>query len=163
VYPFETIQLQIDLETTILCAKKGNVLISITKISEYAMGKVAIYPQKELKELQYLKQHSRKQYDQNPNNEKRLQQIKRLKHNYERSIAMLKVIESLGLNDSQETINIIIEHFLNIGQSINIENRINYKSEIIAPLGILIIESTWKILPDHQNYLVTINLLKSKE
>jgi hypothetical protein len=163
VYPFETIEFPIDLEKKVLCAKKGKVLISITKISEYTMGKVAIYPQSELRELQYLKQHSRKQYDQNPNNEKRLQQIKKLKHNYDRSLAMLKVIQSVGLNDSQETVNLIIEHLLNVGQSITLNNRVNYKSQIIAPNGTLIIQSTWKILPDNQHYLVTINLLTSKE
>lgn len=163
MYLFETIEFAVDVEKNVLCAKKNNILISITKISEYAMGKVAIYPHNELKELQYLKQNSRKQYDQNHNNERRLQQIKKLKHNYDRSIAMLRVIQSVGLNDSQYTINLIIDHLLNIGQSITIENRVNYKSQIIAPNGILIIESTWKILPNNQCYLVTINLLKSKE
>ncbi len=54
----------------------------ISKVSIYAMGKIAMYPQEELRQLQQLKQKARKEFDKNPENERRLNQIKKLRHNY---------------------------------------------------------------------------------
>lgn len=81
------------------------------------MGKVPIYPKQELSEVQAFKQNNRKVFDSNSNNEKRLLEIKKLKHNYERSQAMLNSVLLMGLDDSAATVNTIIEHLLEIGQS----------------------------------------------
>ena len=91
------------------------------------MGKVSGYSKQELSELQAFKQSNRKLFDSDSNNEKRLSQIKKLKHNYERSRAMLNSILLAGFDESSETVNIIIEKW----------NRIQFgirQTAIIKPL-----------------------------
>jgi hypothetical protein len=133
--------------------------VPIRKISIYAMGQVAMYPQAELRQLQQLKQESRKEFDKNPENEHRLNQIKKLRHNYERSQSMFISIQQAGLNNSVEDINKIISHLLDIGELVNLETRADYPSEIEGSRGRLRILSTWKILPDETKYLSTIKLV----
>jgi len=89
----------------ILCAKKDSVLVPIAKVATYAMGKVAMYPQSELRQLQQMKQNARKLFERNPGNEQRLSHLKKLRHNYERSRSMLKSLQKVGLNDSENDIN----------------------------------------------------------
>jgi hypothetical protein len=133
--------------------------VPISKISIYAMGQVAMYPQAELRQLQQLKQESRKEFDKNPENEHRLNQIKKLRHNYERSQSMFISIQQAGLNNSVEDINKIIAHLLDIGELVNLETRADYPSEIEGSRSRLRILSTWKILPDETKYLSTIKLV----
>ena len=131
----------------------------ISKISIYAMGQVAMYPQEELRQLQQLKQGSRKEFDQNPENERRLNQIKKLRHNYERSQAMFASIQQVGLTNSAEDINKIISHLLDIGELVTLETRVDYPSEIEGLRGRLKVLSTWVILPDETQYLSTLKLV----
>jgi hypothetical protein len=133
--------------------------VPISKVSIYAMGKIAMYPQEELRQLQQLKQKARKEFDKNPENERRLNQIKKLRHNYERSQSMFVAIQQVGLTNSAEDINKIISHLLHIGEIVNLETRANYPSEIEGSRGRLRILSTWVILPDKTKYLSTIKLV----
>jgi len=133
--------------------------VPINKISIYAMGKVAMYPEEELRQLQQLKQRSRKEFDKNPENERRLNQIKKLRHNYERSQAMFVSIQQVGLTNSAEDINKIISHLLDIGEQVTLEIRVDYPSEIEGSRGRLRVLSTWVILPDETKYLSTIKLV----
>jgi hypothetical protein len=123
------------------------------------MGQVAMYPQEELRQLQQLKQGSRKEFDKNPENERRLNQIKKLRHNYERSQAMFASIQQVGLTNSAEDINKIISHLLDIGELVTLETRVDYPSEIEGLRGRLKVLSTWVILPDETQYLSTLKLV----
>jgi hypothetical protein len=118
-----------------------------------------MYPQEELRQLQQLKQGYRKEFDKNPENERRLNQIKKLRHNYERSQSMFVAIQQVGLTNSAEDINKIISHLLDIGELVNLETKANYPSEIEASRGRLRTLSTWVILPDETKYLSTIKLV----
>lgn len=118
-----------------------------------------MYPQEELRQLQQLKQRSRKEFDKNPENERRLNQIKKLRHNYERSQSMFVSIQQAGLNNSAEDINKIISHLLDIGELVPLETRVDYPSEIEGSRGRLRLLSTWVILPDDTKYLSTIKLV----
>jgi len=160
---FETTEFTVSTGQKILCAIGGSVLVPIAKISIYAMGKVPIYPKQELSELQSFKQSNRRLFDSDSNNEKRLLEIKKLKHNYERSQAMLNSVLSMGFDDSASTVNTIIKHLLEISQSIDEVNCKDYKSEIVTPRGVLLVISTWKILPKGERYLTTINFNPIKQ
>jgi len=118
-----------------------------------------MYPQEELRQLQQLKQKARKEFDKNLENERRLNQIKKLRHNYERSQSMFVSIQQIGLTNSAEHINKIISHLLDIGEQVTFEARVDYPSEIEGSRGRLRILSTWKILPDETKYLSTIKLV----
>jgi hypothetical protein len=128
-------------------------------MSIYAMGRVAMYPQEELRQLQQLKQGYRKEFDKNPENERRLNQIKKLRHNYERSQSMFVSLQQVGLTNSAEDINKIISHLLDIGEQVTLEIRVDYPSEIEGSRGRLRVLSTWVILPDETKYLSTIKLV----
>jgi hypothetical protein len=106
-----------------------------------------------------LKQKARKEFDKNPENERRLNQIKKLRHNYERSQSMFVSIQQVGLTNSAEDINKIISHLLDLGELVTLEGRVDYPSEIEGLRGRLRILSTWVILPDETKYLSTIKLV----
>lgn len=135
----------------------------IAKVATYGMGKVAMYPSSELRQLQQMKQNERKLFERNPGNEQRLGHLKKLKHNYERSQAMLKSLQKVGLNDSDSDINNIISHLLNVGEAVTIDNWRNYPSDLEAPNGTLRIRSTWTFLPDGRKYLSTLNFIPSSK
>jgi len=118
-----------------------------------------MYPQEELRQLQQLKQGYRKEFDKNPEKERRLNQIKKLRHNYERSQSMFVSIQQVGLTNSAEDINKIISHLLDIGEQVTLEIRVDYPSEIEGSRGRLRVLSTWVILPDETKYLSTIKLV----
>ena len=160
---FETVEFQVQTGQVISCAKKGYVLVPIDKISIYAMGKVAIYPQAELRQLQQMKQIDRKNFDRNPDNENRLLEIKKLKHNYERSRSMFASLQQVGFTDSVDDLNNIILHLLDIGDRVTLDNRVNYISSLEGLNGELRVLSTWVILPDGTKYLSTINFIPRQE
>lgn len=156
---FETVEFQVQTGQVISCAKKASVLVPINKISIYAMGKVAMYPQEELRQLQKMKQSDRKEFDRNPNNDYRLLQIKKLKHNYERSRSMFASLQQVGFTDSVHDLDRIISHLLDIGDRVTLDNKVDYPSNLEGPNGQLRVLSTWVILPDGTKYLSTINFI----
>lgn len=124
------------------------------------MGKVPIYPQEELQQLQRFKQNNRKLFDADQQNEQRLVFIRdKLKHNWERSQEMFETIEQLGWEDSVEVVDKIIAHLLTVGEGVTVESRVRHSSLLEAPLGYLKVQSTWKFLPDGTKYLSTINFI----
>ncbi len=135
----------------------------IAKVATYGMGKVAMYPESELRQLQQMKQNDRKLFDRNPGNEQRLRHLKKLRHNYERSQSMLKSFIAIGFTDSDSDINNIVYHLLNVGKSVTIDNRLDYPSDLEAPNGTLKIRSTWRILSDGRKYLSTLNCIPSSK
>lgn len=118
-----------------------------------------MYPQDELRQLQSMKQNSRKEFDKHPENEGRLQKIKDLKHNYERSQGMLASIRQVGLTDSADDINKIISHLLDVGEQVTLETRKDYPSEMEGSRGKLRVFSTWVILTNNLKYLATLKFM----
>jgi hypothetical protein len=146
------------------CVQKGSVRIPIDRVNIFCMGKVAMYPKEELRQLQELKQNDRKKFDSNPENEKRLVLIRDgLKHNYERSQEMFESIEKVGWGDSVEVIDTIIGHLLSVGEGVTVETSVEHPSKLDAPLGGLKVQSTWKILPDGTKFLTTIRFIPTSK
>lgn len=142
------------------CVQKGSVKVAIDKANIYCMGKVPMYPQEELQQLQRFKQSNRKQFDADKENEKRLLFIRdKLKHNWERSQEMFETVKQLGWNDTIEVVDKIIAHLLTVGEDVTVETRVRYSSRLEAPLGYIKVQSTWIILPDRTKYLSTINFI----
>ncbi len=123
------------------------------------MGKVAMYPKQELRQLQEMKQTARKEFDKNLDNEQRLEHIKKLRHNYERSQEMFASIKKIGFTDSVEDINNIISHLLLVSESVSFETRVDHPSELEGPSYQIKVLSTWVILPDNTKYLSTIKFI----
>lgn len=145
----------------IQAAVHGNAIVPIEKVSIYARGGVADVSQ-ELRALQNLKQNSRKLFDADPANIDRLDQLKALQHNYERSAAMARELDNIGLTNTPENNNILIKHLLETGQSINSANRVWVPSLLKGPAGVVQVKSTWKIMDDNRAYLNTLMFVPVK-
>jgi hypothetical protein len=160
---FETVDIPLPgTDRTIACAKKGSVLVPIGKVEVYAMGKVSMYPKEELRSLQDMKQRQRKEFDRDPENEAKLEKIKGLKHNYERSQEMLRSLESIGIVDSAAGVRQVLQHLLDAGQDVTLETRQDRPSILEGSIGKLKVLSTWKILPDESKYLSTVKFIPER-
>ena len=102
---------------------KGKAVVPVDKISVYARGGVADVSQ-ELRALQHFKQTSRKTFVAEPANAARLKQLKSMQHNYERSAAMARELENVGLTDTPANNEVIIRSLLETGQAVNAQNRV---------------------------------------
>ena len=146
---------------TVHCVKQGSILIPVGKVTIFPMGKVAMYPKDELRELQQKKQNDRKNYDRDPNNEERLEKIKSLKHNWERSQQMFENLSKVGFADSIDTVNTIMSHLIDVGEEITVdaEESKEARSDLPGSTGALKVLSTWRVLPDGSKYLSTIRFI----
>jgi hypothetical protein len=115
--------------------------------------------QQELRELNAFKQSDRKVFDSNPVNEKRIDELKRLRKNYQRSQEMSESLEAVGLSDNVVNNDLIINHILDVGQEINSSNRVQYVSTLKGPDGDLKVLSTFRVFDDGSKYLSSINFI----
>lgn len=140
---------------TIEAAVQDNAIVPLNKIHLYARG--LLHDQKDkLRDLQSKKQKDRKSFDKDPENGKNLEKLKKNQHNFERSKDMSSKLKSIGLDDTPEHNNMLVEHFLKAGQQANTENQGVTISILEGPNGSLKVKSTWKILPDNRAYLATM-------
>jgi hypothetical protein len=151
---YEIVKISSPYGKTIECTKRGNVLISITKITMFGLGRIQFPEQAELAQLRQERHANQRKFSKNQENIRRLERLERLEYNYRRSLGNLKVIQDVGLNDSDEVVRQLIDHLLTVGQSVSADGY--HTSEIDAPLGKLYIQSYWQILSDERNYLATV-------
>jgi filamentous hemagglutinin len=147
---------------SIQAAVEGNAIVPIDKVSIYARGGVADVSE-ELRALQALKQSSRKEFDSNPANADRLDQLKSMQHNFDRSSEMGRQLENVGLTNTPANNNLLINHLLQTGQSVGPENRVWVPSLLEGPNGVLQVRSTWKIMSDDRAYLNTLMFVPIKK
>lgn len=139
----------------------GNTIIPVDKIEKYLRGKVNVNIQEvkqELRELKQLKQTQRKVFDADPQNAKRIKELEKMKHNFDRSDDMRQKLESIGLSDTIENNQTIAKHLLEVGKQINPNNTLDFPSVLEGKTGKLKVLTTWKLV-DGQPYLATIKLI----
>lgn len=139
-------------------------IVPVDKIEKYVRGKVDVdisAVKKEIRELNEFKNTQRKLFDQNPDNAKRLETLKKMQHNFERSDAMRKSLEAIGLVDTPKNNQLIAEHLLNVGKQVTEANRLDVPSILQGPNGSVKVLSTWSIV-DGKPYLSTIKLITIK-
>lgn len=151
---YEIVDISSPYSKTIKCAKRGNVLISITKITMFGLGQIQFPEQAEIASLRKERYANQRKFSRNQEKIRRLERLERLEYNYQRSQGNLKAIQDVGLHDSDAVVRQMIDHLLMVGQSISMDGY--HTSEIDAPLGKLYIQSYWQILSDGQNYLTTV-------
>jgi hypothetical protein len=142
-------------------AVDGNGVVPLDKVNIYARGKVADDPSK-LRELQRFKQNNRKLFDADSNNAKLLDKLKKQRHNFDRSQGMKDQLENIGLLDTPENNQMLIEHLLEVGNKVTPKNREWVPSILKGPNGSLKVESTWTILDDGRAYLSTLKFIPIK-
>ncbi|MES2740628.1 MAG: hypothetical protein V4754_06720 [Pseudomonadota bacterium] len=101
-------------------------------------------------------------FDANPENTARLKQLNQMQHNFDRSTDMAKRLDSIGLTNTEANNNLLINHLLGTGQSVNSANRLWVPSIFEGPNGALQVKSTWKILDDNRAYLNTLMFVPVK-
>jgi hypothetical protein len=146
---------------TIQTAVNGNAVVPIEKVKIYARGKV-VDVSEELRALNQYRQKARKMFDANPENAARLKQLKKMQHNFDRSVDLKQRLEDIGLPNSEANNNLLINHLLDTGQGVNSANREWVSSILKGPSGSLQVKSTWKILGDNRAYLSTLVLVPVK-
>lgn len=142
----------------IKCAVDGRAIVPVDKVAAYARGNV-VDSRSQLRELQNLKQTSRKIFDADPNNNLLLKRLKDQKHNFERATEMAKNLNKIGLPNTEESNNRIINHLLDAGQKASKENRLDLPSILHGENGSLKVLSTWTIIDDGRAYLSTLKLI----
>jgi hypothetical protein len=76
----------------------------------------------------------------------------------------LAAILKVGLSDSIEDRAKIVEHLLEVGDQITIEDEGKlHRSKLDAPLGTLTILSAWKVIDTGQNYLGTLKFIPPRQ
>jgi len=158
--PFEIIEISSPYDKTIRCAKRGNVLISVTKITMFGLGRIQFPEQVELSELRQERRANQHKFSRYQEKSRRLKRLERLEYNYRRSQGNLKAVQNVGLNDSDEVVKQLIDHLLMVGQSVSTASY--QTSEIDAPLGRLHIQSYWQVLNDGRNYLATVIFMSKR-
>jgi hypothetical protein len=146
----------------IKAAVSGNAAVPLGKVEIFGRGGSGDYKKEKL-ELNLLKQKDRKKFDADPANAKRLEELRVLVKNHDRSTDLGANFEKIGLPNTPESNRKIIDHLLEVGQKIDSSNRLWFSSELEGPKGTLKIESTWRLLPDGRAYLSTIKMKPIKE
>ena len=126
---------------TIRVVSQDNVVVPVDKVEVYARGG-SPDPFQELSALQAFKQQERKVFDLDPSNQIRIDQLKNMQHNFERSQAMAKNLESIGLHNTIENNDLILRNLLETGRSVTQENRVWVPGTLNGPNGSLRVNST---------------------
>jgi hypothetical protein len=132
-----------------------NAVVPVDKVEKFMRGDVQDVSS-ELKEMNKFKQQNRKLFDSDPANAKRLDKLKDMQKNYNRSKALNQNLESIGLNNTPENNKTIFKNLLEAGNNVTPETREWFPSILEGPNGKLQMESTWKILDDGRKYLSTV-------
>ena len=93
----------------------------------------------------------------------RLDQLKDMQHNYERSQDMSRNLESIGLTNTPQNNEYIVRNLLNTGNTVTPDNRVWVPGQLNGPNGSLMVNSTWTILPDQTAYLSTLRLMPARK
>lgn len=137
---------------------KDGVAVPIDKVEIYMRDGVKNVKD-ELRELQILKQSNRKLFDADPNNAIKLDELKKMNKNYDRSSAMNDTLNSIGLTNTPQNNTKIVENLLNTGKKVTSENKIWVESIVEGPKGKLLLQSTWNIDVDGYIYLSTVKTM----
>ena len=155
---FETVEITAPNGQIILCAKKGSVLVPISKVSIFGMGKVEFPEREELERLKADRRAEQRTFNKDQTKVKRLKFLEEgPEYNYKRSQGNLKVLLNVGMVDSVENLNKIISHLLDIGATVTVDTRLRHPSRLKAPNGQMKVVSTWKILEDDTKYLTSLH------
>jgi hypothetical protein len=139
-------------------ATRDGAMVPIDKVAVYARGGSPDVS-RELSALQALKQQNRKHFDLDPANQARLDQLKNMQHNYERSQEMARSLEGIGLPNTPENNDYIMRNLLETARGVTPEQRVWVPGTLTGPNGSLRVNSTWSILPDGSKYLTTLRFM----
>jgi RHS repeat-associated protein len=131
------------------------------KVDKYMRGKAKGTDEDvndQIRELNRQKQADRKAFDADPENQAKLDQLKQLKHNADRSTDMAETLKEAGIEDTPEENARIKEHLLEQGAKATPENP-EVESVLHGKNGDVKVISTWKTLPDGRSYLSTVKAI----
>jgi len=106
----------------ITVVSQDGAVVPVDKVTVYARGgspDVSL----ELSDLQAFKQQNRKAFDLDPANQARIDQLKNMQHNFERSQDMARNLEKIGLPNTMENNNVSLKNLLDTGRSVTAENQ----------------------------------------
>ncbi|MEO8699880.1 MAG: DUF4157 domain-containing protein [Kofleriaceae bacterium] len=152
-------QIQAPSGAMVEVVSQGTVIVPTGKVEGYLRGAVIPFTpelKQELAALQLQKQTARKVFDANPANEARIERLKDLKHNFERSQDMAATLADAGIDNTLENNTKLMEHLLEVGKTVTPANRVKVPSTVVGDKGNVMLQSTWTVLPDGRAYLSTV-------
>jgi hypothetical protein len=147
---------------TVEVIAQGRAIVPTGKVEVYLRAGVKPFTSEmkaEMRRLQELKQTARKEFDRSPQNQKRIDELRKLQHNFERSQDMARTLDAAGLIGTEESNAAMFKHLLEVGQKVTSENRLDVASEVVGPTFKVKLLTTWIILPDGRAYLATIKVI----
>ena len=124
-------------------------------------GKVNVDYEKSMKEFKELKKFRNlnpKEFNLDPKNKMKLDKLGKQIHNYERSAAMARELEKIGLSDTLENNNKIYENLFGVSKNVT-SGDTWYSSTLNGPNGNVKIKSVWKILDGNEPYLSSVMII----
>ena len=149
---------------TVQCAKYEQVVIQINRVTIYGCGRVKFPEQEELRQLRKERLRNQRAFSKFPEKQRRLNKLARKEENQRKSKENLQAIKSVGMNDSPEDIQTIIQHLLHVGKSVTASTTggAMRRSHIEAPNGRLTVLTGWKLFDDGTIYMTTIHFIPPK-
>lgn len=146
------------------CAKRGQVVIQISRVTIYGFGRVNFPERKELEQLRKERRRNQAAFSKVAEKRRRLDKLARKEENQRKSRENLQAIKRAGMNDSAEDIQLIIQHLLDVGATViaSTSGGAMFRSQIKAPNGRLTILTGWKIFSDGTIYMTTIHFIPPK-
>lgn len=148
----------------IQCAKRGQVVIQLNRVTIYGYGRVKFPEREELRQLRKERVKNQRAFSKLPQKQRRLDKLARKEENQRKSQENLQAIKSVGMNDSPEDIQTIIQHLLDVGTTVTASTASGamVRSHIEAPNGRLTVLTGWKIFEDGTIYMTTIHFIPPK-
>ncbi|MBK5073447.1 hemagglutinin repeat-containing protein [Budviciaceae bacterium CWB-B4] len=141
-------------------AIKGNVHVPVDKVELFMRGQASgdlSVLQREYNALQDLRVADQKTFAKDPNNVKKLDDLKNKIHNVEKSREMERVLNNAGITNTTKNNNLIIDSLLSSARNIS-SNNMRTSVVIHGPNSSIRVYGTWKILPDGTKRLATVEV-----
>jgi len=127
------------------------------------MGKVLFLEREEFEQLKKERKENQREFSKNPAKKARIKDLKQKAANLRKSQANLSAILAVGLSDSVEDRNRIVEHLFDVGSRVTVKEQGQLiRSKLTAPHGLLTVLSAWKIINHDKKYLTTIKFIPPK-
>jgi hypothetical protein len=146
------------------CAKRGQVLIQLDRVTIYGFGRVKFAEREELEQLRKERRRNQAAFSKVPEKRRKLDKLARKEENQRKSRENLQAIKRAGMIYSAQDIQIIIQHLLDVGTTVTASTAggAMLRSQIKAPNGGLTILTGWRIFGDGTIYMITIHFIPPK-
>lgn len=141
--------------------QRGNAVVKLSKVNNFLRpGGIEFTDslKSELSSLLKARVNNQSQFVKGSEGANRIKELQNLARNSQKKHDANDILNRYGIENTEQGNNVIFDHLLDVGQTINQTNRVRYPSLLGAPKGNIGVNSTWTILPDGRAFLSTVHL-----